>query len=222
MPAMSDSVDEKAAPEIVKAPVGTLQEILVAEITPNPRNPRQTFNTTRLERLAASIEDIGLQVPITVYENSKGADTKYTLLDGERRFRAARLINQQTIQALVVNPPSVSENAVRMFNIHMLREDWVEIETAWALEQIMEETGVTQDRDLRQLTGLSIDRIRNMKRVLAFPKTYQDMVAEGKLPYNLLVELDKGILSRRKELSQGRSRRPNYFFDGYAIKRRIS
>jgi ParB family chromosome partitioning protein len=198
MPATTRAALQKD-PAGKSAPVGRLQEIPISDISPNPRNPRQTFNATRLERLATSIEDIGLQVPITVYANPVKGGSKYILLDGERRFRAALLINQPTIQSLIVSTPTASENAVRMFNIHMLRDDWVEIETAWALEQIMEETRVSADRDLRQMTGLSIDRIRNMKRVLGFPKQYQEMVAEGKLPYNLLVELDKNILSRQRD-----------------------
>lgn len=174
--------------------VGRLKEIETDSITANHNNPRRTFESRAIERLAASIEEIGLQVPITVYSNPKGGG--YVLLDGERRFRAAKLINKPTIPALVVPRPSAKENAVRMFNIHMLREDWEEIETAWALEHIMEETGISNDRELHNLTGLSVDRIRNMKRVLEFPRSYQDRVARGELKYQALVELDKSILSR--------------------------
>ena len=86
-----------------------------------------------------------------------------------------------------------------MFNIHMLREDWDEIETAWALEQIIAETGETSDQELQKITRLSVDRIRNMKRVLAFPKSMQMKVAEGELKYQFLVELDKNVLSKSKE-----------------------
>ena len=81
----------------------------------------------------------------------------------------------------------------------MLRQDWEEIETAWALKQIIEETGIDSDRELQEITGLSVDRIRNMRRVLDFPKKYQDKVAEGVLPYQLLVELDKNVLSKNRE-----------------------
>lgn len=181
------------------APVGKLQKVRIDQITRNERNPRQTFNPERIEKLAASLDEIGLQVPITVYENSRKPATPYVLLDGERRFRAAKLINWETIPALIVPRPTPKENAVRMFNIHMLREDWEEIETAWALEQIIEETGIDNDRELQKLTGLSIDRIRNMRRVLNFPKSVQEKVANDELPYQLLVELDKNVLSRRRE-----------------------
>jgi ParB family chromosome partitioning protein len=180
-------------------PSGRLRSIKIDEITRNERNPRQTFNSARIEQLAASLQEIGLQVPITVYENPRSTRFPYVLLDGERRFRAAKLNNWETIQALVVPAPSAKENAVRMFNIHMLREDWEEIETAWALEQIIDETGIDNDQELQKITGLSIDRIRNMRRVLAFPKSVQSKVAEGDLKYQLLVELDKNVLSKSKE-----------------------
>jgi ParB/RepB/Spo0J family partition protein len=178
--------------------LGSLSEVPVDKIRPNPRNPRQTFDPRTIERLANSIEEIGLQVPVTVYPDPQHAGG-YILLDGERRFRATKLINRPLIPALVVRAPEASDNAVRMFNIHMLREDWREIETTWALEQIMEETGKQADRDLQKLTGLSMDRIRNMKRVLSFPKALQEKVGRGELPFQMLVELDKSVLSRRRQ-----------------------
>jgi ParB/RepB/Spo0J family partition protein len=176
--------------------VGVLKEISLDSITRNEGNPRLTFEERAIERLAASIEDIGLLVPITVYQSPKSTKKPYTLLDGERRFRAAKLINKTKIPALIVPRPSQRENAVRMFNIHMLREDWEEIETAWALELIMEKAQITNERDLHDLTGLSVDRIRNMKRVLQYPRAIQEQVARGDLKYQMLVELDKNVLSR--------------------------
>tara|TARA_R110002110_G_scaffold379354_1_gene589870 strand:- start:1244 stop:2224 length:981 start_codon:yes stop_codon:yes gene_type:complete len=176
--------------------VGKLQEVPIDSISKNEGNPRLTFEPRAIERLAASIEEIGLLVPITVYLNPKSKTPSYILLDGERRFRAAKSINKPTISALVVPRPSAKENAVRMFNIHMLREDWEEIETAWALEQIINETGISADRELHDLTGLSVDRIKNMKRVLAFPKAVQEKVSQGELRYQMLVELDKNVLAR--------------------------
>lgn len=198
---MPDGSDQQGSKE---PPVGRLEQILIDQIGRNERNPRQTFRQRTIEQLATSLEDIGLQVPITVYESQSGSTSTYTLLDGERRYRAAKLINWETIPALIVPEPSENENAVRMFNIHMLREEWEEIETAWAIEQIMSETGIENDRELRNLTGLSIDRIRNMKRVLAYPKSIQEKVSGGDLPYQLLVELDKNLLSkRRQEIKSG-------------------
>jgi ParB/RepB/Spo0J family partition protein len=196
MPSQTDVAEPSV--EQTDPQLGNLKEVPINLIRANPRNPRQTFDPRTIERLAASIEEIGLQVPVTVYPDPERAGG-YILLDGERRFRATKLINRPLIPALVVKAPDASENAVRMFNIHMLREDWREIETAWALEQIMEETGKQTDRELQKLTGLSPDRIRNMKRVLSFPKALQEKVARGELPFQMLVELDKNVLSRRRQ-----------------------
>jgi ParB/RepB/Spo0J family partition protein len=203
MPPTDDAAAAPVASEAANdsAPAGSLELVEVASISRNPRNPRQTFEPGKIEQLAASIEKIGLQVPITVY-NDPDIAGKFILLDGERRFRAAQLINLKNIAALVVDTPSENDNAVRMFNIHMLREEWREIETAWALEQIMLETGKTKDKDLQRLTGLSMDRIRNMKRVLEFPKSYQQKVARGELDFHFLVELDKNVLSRQRQAKE--------------------
>jgi adenine-specific DNA-methyltransferase len=82
------------------APNGRLKLIRVDEVTRNERNPRQTFDPARIEQLAASLQEIGLQVPIRVYENPKSKRFPYVLLDGERRFRAAKLNNWETIHGL--------------------------------------------------------------------------------------------------------------------------
>src|SRR6266404_2669714 len=166
-------------------------------IRANPRNPRRKFPQASLERLAASIAEIGVLVPVTVYRDPL-KDSEYVLLDGERRWRSCQLINLSRIPAWVIAKPSGADNAVRMFNIHMLRDDWDEMATAWALEQIMDETGKDEDKELQRMTGLSPDRIANMKRVLAFPREYQEAVHDDRIPYNLLVELDKAVLSRAR------------------------
>jgi ParB/RepB/Spo0J family partition protein len=196
MPSQADT--NLSSVEQTDPQLGYLNEVPVDKIRPNPRNPRQTFDPRTIERLSTSIEEIGLQVPVTVYPDPANLGG-YILLDGERRFRATKQINRPLIPALVVKAPQASDNAVRMFNIHMLREDWREIETTWALEQIMEETGKQADRDLQKLTGLSLDRIRNMKRVLSFPRAMQEKVARGELRFQMLVELDKSVLSRRRQ-----------------------
>jgi hypothetical protein len=95
-----------------------------------------------------------------------------------------------------------------MFNIHMLREDWDELETAWALENIISETGISSDGELAKVTGLPIDRIRNMRRVLSYPKALQEKVANNEMKYQFLVELDKNVLSRTREKKRSQKSSP--------------
>ena len=183
-------------------------------IRPNPVNPRLFFKQDSIERLAASISRKGVLVPITVYEDplvdDEGNETSHVLLDGERRWRAAGLINHP-LPALVIAKPQGVENTLTMFNIHMQREEWSEIATAWALESVMDELGTRDIKALRQATGLSPDRIRNMLIVLEFPRPYQEMIArdDNPVPFNFFVELHKGVLNfaqAKPDVVQGRSR----------------
>jgi ParB family transcriptional regulator, chromosome partitioning protein len=164
-------------------------------IAANPDNPRMFFHDDTIERLAESIQQEGMLVPLTVYEDARGSAT-HVLLDGERRWRASKLINLPTVPVWVIPKPSGVENTIRMFNIHMLREEWDELPIAWALEELMKKTGIQATEELHQITGLTRDRIRNIKILLAFPKSEQKLVANGKLSFNYLVELQKNVLTK--------------------------
>jgi ParB family chromosome partitioning protein len=186
-----------------KAKTGTTEhkpeEIPPLNIRANPENPRIDFPDDRIESLAESIEDQGVLVPVTVYHDPKPGKTDFVLLDGERRWRAAKLINKPTVPAWVIPKPSGVDNVVRMFNIHMMRDEWGEMATALALKKIMDATGKEKEEDLRKLTGLSKDRITNIKRVLKFPTDWHTKVLDGDIPFNLLVELDKAVLSKKRD-----------------------
>jgi ParB family chromosome partitioning protein len=169
-------------------------------IRANPRNPRRSFQQKRIEALADSMNEVGMLVPLTVYEEPGGDGKKYTLLDGERRLRAAILSNWATVPAWVTDKPkNVAENTLRMFNIHLMRDEWGDMPTTLALKEIMGETGITDETQLSKVTGLGRDTVVNMKRVLEFPQEWQDRVLNDKVPFNLLVELDKAILKKKKD-----------------------
>jgi ParB/RepB/Spo0J family partition protein len=162
-------------------------------------------------------------VPLTIYEEPGDANTRYVLLDGERRFRAAKLINWETVPAWITDKPkTAADNTLRMFNIHLMRDDWGDMATTFALKEIMDETQVTEDKALSRLTGLSKDTVRNMKRVLQFPKEWQQRVLDEKIPFNLLVEIDKAVLSKKKDEKKSdvlkkftEKQLRNFFLKGY-------
>src|SRR5262245_9884101 len=99
---------------------GTLADIPVGRILPNPENPRVNFRQGELEELQESIRQYGIQVPIAVFK--RGGN--YVLIDGERRWRCASKLNLRTIPALIQREPGALENLLLMFNIHALREQW--------------------------------------------------------------------------------------------------
>lgn len=78
-----------------------------------------------------------------------------------------------------VAEPSVVQNIVTMFQIHKLREDWELMPTALKLEMLMGELKETKDKVIADLTGLPLAQVIRCKKLLSFPKKYQDMMLDA-------------------------------------------
>lgn len=178
------------------APVGQLQSLPMDQIDPNPGNPRLIFPQEELDKLIESISHEGVLVPIVVFPTKGG---RYTLVDGERRFRSASELGLTQIPALITGERTEQELLVQMFNIHLIREPWRDLPTARALGRLMDEiikgTGAeATDKQLRELTGLSVERIKQLRFALQLPAAWQDHIAAGTIPLNWFWELDKNII----------------------------
>lgn len=178
------------------APVGELKSLPMDQIDANPGNPRLIFPQEELDKLIESIAHEGVLVPIVVFPTKEG---RYTLVDGERRFRSARELGLTAIPALITGERTEQELLVQMFNIHLIREPWRDLPTARALGRLMDEilkgTGTAStDKQLRELTGLSVERIKQLQFALQLPAKWQDYIAAGTIPLNWFWELDKNII----------------------------
>src|SRR5688572_14071224 len=111
----------------------TLQEIHPDTINPNPQNPRLIFREEEMNQLLVSIKEVGIRVPLSVY-HERGS--KFTLIDGERRWRCARKLNLTSVPVIVYPRPSPLENLLMMFNIHKVRSDWDIMPMALKLDDI--------------------------------------------------------------------------------------
>jgi ParB family transcriptional regulator, chromosome partitioning protein len=172
-----------------------LVELEISAIDPNPRNPRLLFPEEELNRLAESIDLEGILVPITVFQK----DDRFTLVDGERRFRCAKELGLETVPALVVDEKPEHDVLVQMFNIHMVREPWRDIPTAKALGRLAEEITTREgaapsDAQLRDITGLSIERVRRLRYVLTLPEEWQRYINEETIPLNFFWELKRNVV----------------------------
>src|SRR5437870_5065133 len=98
--------------------VGNLRHIRTDAVQRNEHNPRLIFRAEELEELAASIREIGVQVPISVFKDRN----HFVLIDGERRWRACQMLNERTIPAIIYPKPDPVKNIVYMFNIHRFRK----------------------------------------------------------------------------------------------------
>jgi ParB family transcriptional regulator, chromosome partitioning protein len=153
----------------------TLTEIAVAEISPNPNQPRVHFDEESLGELADSIAQLGLLQPILVRRVPDG----YQLIAGERRWRAARRAGLTTVPAVVRVSDDI--NAVEealVENLH--REDLTALEEAAAYLQLIEEFELTHDQ-VAQRIGKSRSSVTNTLRLLGLAPEVQRLLADGKL-----------------------------------------
>jgi ParB family chromosome partitioning protein len=152
-----------------------IQEIDVDRITPNPAQPRQLFDPDALEELAASIRQHGVLQPIIVVRNEMG----YSLVAGERRWRAARLAGLTTIPALVRDAAaSVALEIALVENLQ--RADLAPLEEAAAYQVLIREYGMTQAQVAERL-GRSRVAVTNRLRLLSLPPHTRALVAQGVL-----------------------------------------
>lgn len=180
-------------------------------LRPNPHNPRMLFDEEPLQTLRASIEKVGILVPLTVYKAS--GSTSYTILDGQRRWICAQRIGLKEVPINEVTEPSLAQNIVTMFQIHKLRKDWDLMPTALKLGVLMEELDERRDANLADLTGLDSAVVARCKKLLSFEREYQDLMLDPnpklRLKADLFIELypvatDRSVTAaewfKRKEL----------------------
>ena len=150
------------------------EEVAVGFITPNPRQPRRTFDEEALEELAASITEVGLLQPVVV---RKIGDGNYELVMGERRWRASQRAGLEYIPAIVRETPDTDMlRDALLENLH--RQQLDPLEEAAAYQQLLDDFGATHEQ-LAQKVGRSRPHISNTLRLLNLPPVVQKRVAAG-------------------------------------------
>lgn len=153
--------------------------IAVQNISPNPHNPRRLFDPDPLSVLKGSIDKLGVLVPLDVYPkdpSSDSVDDQFILLDGERRWRCVQELGISEVPCIIIEAPSEQHNILTMFHIHNVREGWQLMPTALKLEQLMGLLNPENERELAELTKLSISQVRRCKILLTYPDRFQQMM----------------------------------------------
>ncbi len=149
------------------------ESIPLEQIVPSQEQPRGSFDSEKLEELAQSIRANGLIQPITV---SRQGD-KYTILAGERRWRAARLAGLSQIPVLV---RTVEQN--RRLELALIeniqREDLNPIDTAVAFQRLIEQHKLSHEQ-VAERTGKDRSTITNFLRLLKLAREVQDDLIRG-------------------------------------------
>jgi ParB family transcriptional regulator, chromosome partitioning protein len=159
-------------------PVGAhFAEIPLDAITPNPRQPREVFDEEALAELVHSLREVGLLQPVVVRPIGDGS--RYELIMGERRWRAAREAGFSAIPAIVrdTGDDDMLRDAL-LENLH--RAQLNPLEEAAAYDQLLQDFGCTHD-ELAGRIGRSRPQISNTLRLLKLPPPVQRRVAAGVL-----------------------------------------
>ena len=152
-----------------------VQEVSITSIDPNPNQARSKFDDEKIKELADSVRIHGVIQPIIVI--SKGS--RYQIVAGERRWRASRLANKDTIPAIVVEIDEKQSIEIGLIE-NLQREDLNPIEEAKGVQVLVDRLNLTQEEAAKRL-GKSRPAVANALRLLQLSKKIQNFLAEEKL-----------------------------------------
>ena len=160
------------------APAGTgLAEVPIEQISPNPYQPRRTFNDASIEELSRSVREHGIIQPLVV---TRTGDNKYRLIAGERRFRAAQKAGLTVVPVVIKETMTDSDTLQVALIENIQREDLNTIEEAYAYHQLHEEFGLTQE-EISKRVGKERSTVANFLRLLRLPDSVKKLLASGQL-----------------------------------------
>ena len=150
-------------------------QVAIEKITPNLGQPRTVFKDEAIEELSNSIREYGVLQPILLRDDGK----TYSIIAGERRFRAAQLAGLDKIPAIIKSMDN-KEVALIALVENVQREDLNFLEEAKAYKKLMDEFGLTQN-EIAIKVSKKQSTISNKIRLLSLPEDIQQKILESKL-----------------------------------------
>jgi len=147
----------------------------IDKISANPNQPRSHFDAEKLQQLADSIREKGVIQPLLV---TRGGDSRYVLIAGERRLRAAKLAGREEVPVVVMDEGGDRESLELALIENIQRHDLNPIEEAMAYSRLMEEFQLTQE-EVAKKVGRQRSTITNVLRLLQLPETVRNDVVQG-------------------------------------------
>ena len=173
---LGDDVESAAAPQPAEqTAVDEVSMLPIHLIDPNREQPRRSFDEGALNDLAQSIRAVGVLQPIIVAQSGE----RYTIIAGERRYRASRLAEKTEIPAIVRDWDEQTRLEAALIE-NLQRDNLNPIEEAMGVRRLMDETGLTQEQAAERL-GKSRPAVANLLRLLTLPDAVRQMLIEGKL-----------------------------------------
>src|SRR5213596_1526869 len=157
---------------------GSLVELAIADIRPNPYQPRRDVDPAAIEELTASIRKAGLLQPVVVRQ-APGGDGGYELIAGERRLRACQALGWERIPAV---KREVDDRTVLTLALieNLQRDDLSPVDEARGYERLIQEFSLTQ-QDVAAAVGRDRSTVANALRLLRLPEAVLTMLHDGHL-----------------------------------------
>lgn len=151
----------------------TVSMLKISQIEPNPNQPRKVFDIEKLQLLADSIQEHGIVQPIVVKKNDNGF---YTIIAGERRWRAARIAGISDVPVVIKDYDEKTVAEVSLIE-NLQREDLNPIEEALGYSRLIEEFKMTQD-EVSKKVGKSRSAVTNSLRLLNLAPNVKKLVEQ--------------------------------------------
>lgn len=179
---------------------GTVYQIDVTKIFPNPHQPRRYFDDAALSDLANSIREFGIIQPLVVTRIDGPAGDTYQLIAGERRLMAAKRVGLSTVPAVIKSVAMDRERLELAIIENIQRENLNPLEAARSYSRLQDEFNLTQ-REIASRMGKSRETIANTLRLLNLPTEVQQALEEGRINESharLLLQVDD--IAKQKEM----------------------
>jgi ParB family chromosome partitioning protein len=162
--------------------VDNVETLSLSKVDADVNQPRQAFDKTDLDRLADSIKRQGILVPLAVEKTAGG---RYLILDGERRYRAAKQVNLKEVPAIVYEAMSETERLAKRFHLQEQHSAWNAFDKARAITQLQASSGLS-NQEIAEMLGLSLNTVQDYVLLLRFSKRTIEFAASKRIPYSRL------------------------------------
>ena len=179
------------------------RKVPIEFLKPNPRNPRRTFSDAELGELAASVRQHGVIQPIVV-RPVKGAQDRFEIIAGERRWRASQLAGLHEVPIVPIDVSDADALEIMIIE-NVQREDLNAMEEAQGYHALADEFKRSQD-EIAKTVGKSRSHVANMMRLTKLPADVQDFISSGELSAGharALIGVPDPLASARRIVAEG-------------------
>lgn len=172
---------EKITQETLQQTGERVLDIPIEQIEPNPNQPRKTFSRLEMEELINSIREHGIIQPLILTRGQSpfGDSPHYQIVAGERRWRAAKILEMKTVPAIVRQVGDMEKLEISLLE-NIQRQDLNPMERARAYQRLIDEFNLTQEEVAKKI-GKARATIANTLRLLTLPTAIQQAIEENKI-----------------------------------------